>query len=182
MLRTLIASPLAQMQDERVSNVSSCALLRSTGRVQRLTERERQDVHTVKRPAPNIPVALSSGTVWYGDSNYTSIVPFNTSTHAFGKAIPDPTAIPYSSSTVVYDMAPEALKGMPLAPSSLASDANGNLWGVGTAEKRLGFTGYASTSAIVEYTPTGSSRAFSVPSLYMRDISRLKVRTASHGL
>lgn len=133
-------------------------------------------------PAPNIPVALSSGTVWYGDSNYTSIVPFNTSTHAFGKAIPDPTAIPYSSSTVVYDMAPEALKGMPLAPSSLASDANGNLWGVGTAEKRLGFTGYASTSAIVEYTPTGSSRAFSVPSLYMRDISRLKVRTASHGL
>lgn len=118
-------------------------------------------------PTPSIPLALASGTVWYGDSNYTSIVPFNTSRNAFGKPIPDPTAIPYSSSTVVEDTTPEVLKGVPLAPRSLAGDANGNLWGVGTAEKRLGFTQYASSSAIVEYDRAGSARAFPVPDRYM---------------
>lgn len=54
----------------------------------------------------------------------------------------------------------------PLAPGPLARDADGNLWGVGTADKRLGLSQYASTSAIVEYDPSGSSRAFLIPPLY----------------
>lgn len=115
-------------------------------------------------PTPSIPLALSSGTVWYGDSNYTTVVPFDTSTHAFERPIPDPTAMPNAG--VLSNASPTVLKGAPLAPGSLARGPDGNLWGVGHAEKRLGFTGYASTSGIVEYDPAGSSRAFLIPPLY----------------
>ncbi len=114
---------------------------------------------------PSIPLALSSGTAWYGDSNYTTIVPFNTLTHAFGKPIPDPTVIPYSHA-VLENASANVLTGAPLAPNSLARDAGGNLWGVGYADKRLGLSQDASTSAIVEYDPAGSSRAFSISPLY----------------
>jgi hypothetical protein len=104
--------------------------------------------------------------VWYADQNDTAIIPFDASTHTFGKPIPNPTVIPYRSSIVVENVSPRVLNGAPLAPPSLSRGADGRLWGVGYADKRLGMSQYASTSAIVAYDPSGSSRAFSIPNFY----------------
>lgn len=108
---------------------------------------------------PTIPLALAGETVWYADANSTAILPFNASTDAFGTPIADPTTMPDASRG-------DILRGAFLAPKSLARSLGGTLWGVGTAEKRLGFSGYASSTAIVEYDPRGFSKAYPIPNAY----------------
>jgi hypothetical protein len=109
-------------------------------------------------PRPSIPVALSGGTVWYNDANLTVIIPFDTSSHTFAKPIPDPTAIPNGVSP--------RLRGAPLSVQSFARGADGNLWGVGIAERRWGKSDVASTTAIVKLDPKGSTHAYPVPEGY----------------
>lgn len=124
------------------------------------TMRARIELYAPKSgPRPSMPVARSSGTVWYADANATAIVPFNISTHAFGTPVPDPTAIPAD--------APLRLRGARLAPGPLAATADGSLWGVGTAQTRWARVEYASTSAIVSYDPKGFTRAYSIPVEYI---------------
>ncbi len=112
---------------------------------------------------PTTPLASASGTVWYANANATSIIPFQTATHTFAKPLPNPTAIPGFG----YAAPPNTHAQLALAPRALAQGTGRTLWGVGTAEMRSGFSGYASTYAIVEYDRAGSSRAFPIPDGYV---------------